>query len=200
MRIRWTDEEAAKVVAEYKRILATNPDKGKFDAAGESMLILAGDRRRTNNLTTASFISRMAKGAGTHPAIPCREGQKRKTETVCPPPIPQSSNELTIDDAVAFLCDVIVARVSAEVEKKLQPMIAARIGAAAVKLAPMNTGRDACATNPKNLREMDALQLRYELIKAKAEADTFRVQKIVAELSRRESAANVITRESQDES
>jgi hypothetical protein len=191
-RIHWSREEEAKVLAEYRRAHAEDPSLRLKTLRTMAMDVLPENRRRKECATLYKFFAAL----DAEVPMPARRAYKKRTapEQIAVTP-PHAVSGVTIADAIGLLCEVIVAQVRTTIGPKIESTVASGIVEAAVKISP----KPERPADPKNIRAMDALQLRFELIKAKGDGDTIRAAKITAEFSRRESSANTITRESTDE-
>jgi hypothetical protein len=200
----WSPEQEAQVKANLERIKAERPELKFVEAIAEAQQFLPEDLRRQIKypsgvpwLVREAGKKRCAQAKGK--AAVKRSGPKT-TANAAHRAAATPADALTIDDAVQLLADVIVGNVAAKIGPQIESIVAKRIAATAIKLAPKAESAQRADATPKGLRGLSDSELRLELIKAKCEGDSFRVKKIVAEYHRRDAGANIIERESQDES
>jgi hypothetical protein len=193
-RLLWTEPEISSVATEYRRLQQAEPALKKYELANRAQLVLLEGRRRPEGQALSTFIRKVVDGESPRKS---RGVYKKRTapEQITATPPQTVSGCVTIGDAVELLCEVIVAQVRTTIGPKIESTVASGIVEAARKVAP----KPERPVDPKNLRALDTLQLRFELIKAKGEGDTIRAGKITSEFSRRESSASAIARESTDE-
>lgn len=185
--IRCTKPEQEFVRAEFLRLHTAEPDAHFGDLITRAQLVLPVDRRQDFSKKSPSQITWLG--------VTARQFKRRNSSAVvgaASPPRParpdSTPTALTLDDAIAVLCDVLLARIEDQLEGKLETILAQRIATSAIKLAP----KPAKPVDLDKLNTLDDATLKLEIIKAQASGDRIRLLKLIAVRRKREEAANTI--------
>lgn len=202
--IRYTPAEQEILRAEYNRLKAAQP-AAKFDSlVNQAVKILPADRQKD---FTGKAPSQMPWLSGYQPGKKAVVGTTRRVVrravdakstsgdrgASALPETPAATP--TLDEAIAVLCDVLVARVQAALDAKLEAILAQRIATSAIKLAP----KPARGVDLDKLNTLDDATIKLEIVKAQASGDRLRLFKLVALRRKREEAANTIEFRSADQ-
>ena len=209
-RPRLSDDNRNLVRAEYQRLATDGVARKTVDHIEQAFAILAPELRPVREKCYPCFhgwlVGKPAQKLPTTPAAGHPSPAPRKQRGVISarktaPAVSLGSapNDLTLDDAIAAMCDVLIARITATLDARLDGLLAMRVATAAIKLCPPPAPRTPAVkvdlTKPETL---DDTTLRIEVIKARATGDIGRWGKLVAVMKKRSEASNAVEFHSKD--
>ena len=201
-KIIWSAEESAAVQAALPQAatMLAGQSYGKQFNLAQDLAKIPADRRKTVLgasctpwANRAKYKNQKTSGAKLPKTAPAARPPAAPISKPCHPK-PVEGSPLSLDDAIEALCDVLVARVHAVLSPKLETVLAQRVAASAIKLAPPPSPRIATVkVDLEKPETLDDATLRIELIKAIATGDQARRAKLVLVRRKRDEAANSIS-------
>jgi len=185
---RLTDAERDQVRAEYQRLAADGVSRTTTEHIALAFHILPPARRAPLKACYPSmqlWLGAVAKCAERAAAGKTRSAS-RPPRSSCSTPV--SPAPINLQEAVAFLCAVVVEEVRRQLEPCLDRSLAKAVVTATLPLVP-KAPKDADLTKPETL---DDKTLRLELIKARATDNLIRWHQLVRVAKKRSEAANTV--------